>query len=231
MIAVIGGTSLIDSPLFREWNEEPVRTPYGDVKTRTDGINVFIQRHGNPPVPPHRINHRANIRALKDMDVDRVVAVNSVGSLKMEIGPGTFLIPDDLVSLWDVPTFFENEMRFIVPEMDGHVRSRLGKVCRELNMEVKIGGVYVQTRGPRLETKAEIEFLRKIGDVVGMTMASEATLSMESEIPYVSLCSIDNYCNGILATPLTLEEIKENALRNMRTIESLIKRLLAKGLE
>jgi 5'-methylthioadenosine phosphorylase len=227
MIAIIGGTSLMDSSLFAGWGEEPVRTPYGDVKIKTDGVHVFVQRHGNPPLPPHRINHRANIRALKDMDVDKVVAINSTGSLKLEIEPGTFIIPHDFISFWDVPTFFDNEMRFMIPAMDAALRGHFHNQCRELKMEVLSEGVYVQTRGPRLETRAEIEFLSGCGDVVGMTMASEATLCMEMEIPYVSLCSIDNYCNGIVKIPLTMEEIRENGLNSLKTIEALLQKILS----
>ncbi|MBA4416313.1 MAG: hypothetical protein C0392_00155 [Syntrophus sp. (in: bacteria)] len=231
MTAIIGGTSLMESSLFAGWNEEPVRTPYGDIKIKTDGIHVFIQRHGSPPVPPHKINHCANIHALKDLDAKEVVAINSTGSMKMEIRPGIFLIPHDFISLWDIPTFFDNEMRFIIPVMDTDLRLSLYGLCRELKMDVLSEGIYVQTRGPRLETKAEIDLLRGYGDVVGMTMASEATLCMELGIPYVSLCSIDNYCNGIVKIPLTIEEIKENASNGQKAIETLIEKLLAKDSE
>ncbi len=218
----------MDSSLFAGWSEEPVRTPYGDVKTRTDGTHVFLQRHGSPPLPPHRINHRANIRALKDMDVDKVVAINSTGSLKLEIKPGSFLIPHDFISFWDVPTFFDNEMRFMIPAMDTPLRGLFYNQCREMKMDVLSEGVYIQTRGPRLETRAEISFLCGCGDVVGMTMASEATLCMELGMPYVSLCSVDNYCNGIVKIPLTIEEIKENGLNSLKAIEALIRIILSK---
>ncbi len=228
MIAIIGGTSLIPSSIFFEWNEEIVKTAYGNTTIKTDGTHVFVQRHGNPPLPPHKINHRANIEALRYMGAINVVSINSVGSLKEEIRPGTFIIPDDFISFQDVPTFFDNEMRFTVPSMDMEFSGLLFKMCRNLKMDVIRNGVYIQTHGPRLETKAEIQMLRLYGDVIGMTMASEATLCIELGIPYASLCSVDNYCNGIAKAPLTMEEIQRNCLENLNIIESLIKIILNK---
>ncbi len=85
-----------------------------------------------------------------------------------------------------------------------------------------MGGTYVQTIGPRLETRAEIKMLKRFGDIVGMTLASEATLAMELELPYASICSVDNYCHGIHKTPLTMDEIFQNVANNARTIENIL---------
>jgi 5'-methylthioadenosine phosphorylase len=152
-----------------------------------------------------------------------------VGSLRTNLKPGTFIIPDDFVSFCDIPTFFDYEMRFVIPAMDAAYAQKMHRVCTEMEVETTLGGVYVQTRGPRFETKAEINVLKKLGDVVGMTMASEATLCMEYSIPYVSLCSIDNYCNGILKTPLTAGEVEEQILRNMKTAEMVVQTILGEG--
>jgi purine nucleoside phosphorylase len=88
------------------------------------------------------------------------------------------------------------------------------------------GGVYIQTTGPRLETKAEIEMLKAFGDVVGMTMASEATLAKELGLPYASICSIDNFCHGITETPLKEQEILSSARQNVDAIKRVINALL-----
>ncbi len=181
------------------------------------------------PLPPHMINHRANIWALKSLDVEGIIAINSVGSLKSNLKPGTFVIPDDFVSPWNIPTFFDYEMRFMIPVMDAAYAQKMHRVCTAMEMEVVLGGIYIQTSGPRFETKAEVNVLKKLGDVVGMTMASEATLCMEYAIPYVSLCSIDNYCNGILKTPLTLDEVDDQVVKNGRTIETVLHTILAEG--
>jgi 5'-methylthioadenosine phosphorylase len=112
--------------------------------------------------------------------------------------------------------------------MHAGLRSYLRNLCSEIALNVHSGGVYIQTLGPRLETRAEIRLLKRFGDVVGMTMASEATLCMEYEIPYVSLCSVDNYCHGIVKVPLAIEEINENCQKNLEHIETLIGLMLGK---
>jgi 5'-methylthioadenosine phosphorylase len=229
MKAIIAGTSLLSSGIFAHWDQIPVETPYGKVTVRKASQHLFIQRHGTKIVPPHRINHHGNIWALKSLGVEGVIAISSVGSLKTNLKPGTFLIPDDFIAKYAVPTFFDYEARYTIPTMDGDYAQRLHKVCSDLEVETILGGIYIQTQGPRFETKAEINLFKKEGDVVGMTMASEATLCMEQSIPYVSLCSIDNYCNGIIKTPLTIEEVEDQVLKNARTIETVIHSILSEG--
>jgi 5'-methylthioadenosine phosphorylase len=229
MRALIAGTSLLTSSLFSEWEDVRVKTPYGNVLLKKTAGYLFLQRHGTGKVPPHRINHHANIWAIESMGVQKVVAINSVGSLKRTIRPGTFLIPDDFFSPWAIPTFFEAEMRFLVPRMDDGLAERLYRVCLRVGMKVALGGTYVQARGPRLETRAEINFFKKAGDLVGMTLASEATLCLEKQILYASLCSVDNYCNGIVKKPLTISEIAANANKNLTALENLIKVLVEDG--
>ena len=175
------------------------------------------------------IDHRANIWALKSLDVEGIIAVNSVGSLKSSLKPGTFVIPDDFISPWKIPTFFDYEMRFTIPVMDAAYAQKMYRLCTAMEVETVLGGVYIQTSGPRFETKAEVSVLKKLGDVVGMTMASEATLSMEYAIPYVSLCSIDNFCNGVLKAPLTMGEVEQQIMKNGRTIEAVLQTILAEG--
>jgi purine nucleoside phosphorylase len=226
---IIGGTSLLKSTVFSSWDERRIETPYGNIYAKIKESTVFIQRHGSPPLPPHQINHNANIWAFKNLGVNKILSINSVGSLKLKFKPGTFVIPDDFISLWSISTFFDKEMKFIVPCMHNGMKEYLTTLCRELKINANSGGVYIQTRGPRLETEAEIRMLKRFGDIVGMTMASEATLCMECEIPYVSLCSVDNYCNGIARIPLTLDEININWQKNMQSIEFLLKTIIEKG--
>ncbi|MCX5813739.1 MAG: MTAP family purine nucleoside phosphorylase [Proteobacteria bacterium] len=228
MNGIIGGTSLLNSSIFASWDEQRIETPYGDIYSKIKENTAFIQRHGSPLAPPHLINHKANIWALKNLDVKKILSVNSVGSLKIKLKPGTFVIPDDFISLWNISTFFDKEMKFIVPQMHEGIKEYIAALCKELRMHVHSGGVYIQTIGPRLETKAEIGFLKQFGDIVGMTMASEATLCMEYEIPYASLCSVDNYCHGIIKVPLTMEEINRNWQNNMKEIEAMIKTIIEK---
>jgi 5'-methylthioadenosine phosphorylase len=120
-------------------------------------------------------------------------------------------------------------MRFTVPAMDAVYLQKMYRICTSMEVETELGGIYIQTAGPRFETRAEVSVLKKLGDVVGMTMASEATLSMEYAIPYVSLCAIDNYCNGVLKAPLTLDEVDEQVIKNGRTIEAVLQTILSEG--
>jgi purine nucleoside phosphorylase len=229
MRAIIAGTSLLSSAVFKNWDEISIETPYGKATVQKASQHLFLQRHGKKPVPPHRINHHANIWALRSLGVEGVIAINSVGSLRSNLKPGSFIIPDDFISRCTIPTFFDFEMRFTIPAMDPAYAQRLYKVCMDMEVETTLGGIYIQTQGPRFETKAEINVLKKEGDVVGMTMASEATLCMEHSIPYVSLCSIDNYCNGVIKTPLTIAEVEEEIARNGKTVEAIIHTVLSEG--
>jgi purine nucleoside phosphorylase len=226
MKAFIAGTSLLQAHTFDRWEKTVVQTPYGEVLLRKTAGYVFLQRHGIQNFPPHSINHLANIWALKSIKVRTVVAINSVGSLQSGIKPGAFVIPDDFFSPCSIPTFFQEEMRFIVPNMDENLAKRLYRVCRRLDMNVTLGGVYVQTTGPRLETRAEINFFKRFGDIIGMTLASEATLCMEQRIRYVSVCSVDNYGNGIASKPLTIAQMTTNAKRSVRAFERLVNTLV-----
>jgi len=231
MKAIIGGTSLLNSTVLAGLKRQIVETPYGAVPLSIRDNWVFLQRHGNPPVPPHMINHRANISAMRSLGVTHIVSINSVGSLNTAIPPGSFLVPDDFVSIWQIPTFHDKDMRFMVPQMDLHLANSLYGICKKLIADVQLGGVYIQTLGPRLETKAEIRMLKAYGDIIGMTMASEATLCLECQIPYASLCSIDNYCNGIVETPLTMREIEENVADNIEKVLEVIEALVVKDIE
>jgi 5'-methylthioadenosine phosphorylase len=230
MKAIVGGTSLLDSSLFGEWDERNIQTPHGEVQVRQAGGFAFLQRHGRKKVPPHVINHQANIWALKTIGATAVTAINSVGSMKIVMKPGSFVIPNDFIAPWVSPTFYNSQMHFTIPSLDPALSSTLRSLCEQLGLPVMWGGVYAQTVGPRFETKAEINFLRKYADIVGMTMASEATLSAECEIPYASLCSVDNYANGIARKPLTMQEVEDNIRSNRDTIELLVRTLLGADL-
>ena len=110
----------------------------------------------------------------------------------------------------------------IIPVLDAGLRERLIHAAAGSGVDVSPEGIYVQTIGPRLETKAEIAMLRGFGDVVGMTMAHEATLCQEVGLAYASICSVDNYCHGIIDTPLTAEEIIQRAGENVATINTIV---------
>jgi purine nucleoside phosphorylase len=227
MLGIIAGGSF--SPKGMEVAEKrTVETPFGrpshhfTIGTLKGTDMAFLPRHGPEGIPPHRINHRANIYALKKLGVTEVVGVNSVGSLREELSPGSIVIPHDYLNPWEILTFYEHQAVHITPVLDAGLRERLIRAATVSGIDVSPEGIYIQTIGPRLETKAEIAMLRGFGDVVGMTMAHEATLCQEVGLAYASICSVDNYCHGIIDTPLTAEEIIQRAGENVATINTIV---------
>jgi 5'-methylthioadenosine phosphorylase len=174
-VAFISGTSIVNSTLFSSWDVKTIKTSYGPVTYKQRGDHVLINRHGYQfPLPPHSINYRANIRALADLGFQDIVSLNSVGSLKKDLPPGTFVSCSDYVCFQQGPvTFFDNELRGGAP---GIANNLIPRLVAELAPEFQIhtGKVYVQMRGPRFETKAEIRVVKDWGDVIGMTAAHEA---------------------------------------------------------
>ncbi len=229
MIGIIGGSGLPSPALLKDPKDTFPATPHGDpsgplVLARHARTEVaFVARHGRGhAIPPHRVNHRANLWALKNAGVTGVLATSSVGSLKPAVRPGTFVVPHDYVAFWSVPTFFDEEVRHVTPTMDDRLRKVLLAAARKARARASGRGVYVQATGPRLETRAEIAFFRRLGDVVGMTVASEATLAAELELPYAALCSVDNYCNGIGLAPLTYSAIVRTQEKNAARSEAIL---------
>ena len=239
-LAVIGGSGLYALGLLDRTRARAVSTPYGSPSARVAvgrirGAEVaFLARHGAAHgIPPHRINHRANLWALKELGARRVFAVSSVGSLRRGIRPGTLAVPHDYLCLWDLPTFHDDTVVHATPALDEGMRRTIVSAARGAGATVRARAVYAQTRGPRLETKAEVRLLADYADVVGMTMASEATLAAELELGYASLCTVDNYAHGIAAKPLTYEAIVRAQRRNATALDRLlgpvIEALLARG--
>ncbi|MBN1254052.1 MAG: MTAP family purine nucleoside phosphorylase [Deltaproteobacteria bacterium] len=227
MLGIIAGGNF--SPEGMETTETTVlETPFGAPSDhftigRLGGrALVFLSRHGPEEIPPHRINHRANIYALKKLEVSEVIGINSVGSLREEIPPGWIVIPHDYLSPWEIPTFYEHHVVHITPALDAGLRALLITAAQGAGAAFAQEGVYIQTIGPRLETKAEIAMLKNFGHVIGMTMAHEATLCQEVGLAYASICSVDNYCHGIVDAPLTEEEISRRARENATTINTIL---------
>ncbi len=223
MIGVIGGVGFFEAERFKGAQVEEIKTPYGIVHMLILGKVTLIPRHGiQNNVPPHKINHLANIFAFKEKGITKIVGVNSVGSLKQEISPPSILIPHDYIGPWNITTFHDDKIVHIIPYLDEGLRQSLLSFAQKFGLEMVEKGVYIQTLGPRLETKAEIHMLRSFGDVVGMTMASEATLAKELGLGYASICSVDNYAHGIVDEPLTSDLIIKNARINGEKIRDFL---------
>jgi 5'-methylthioadenosine phosphorylase len=187
---------------------------------------VFILRHGkNKNIPSHRINHKANICALNLLGVEKIIGINSAGSLNEKIKPGTLLLPSDYIN-FKPKSFFDFELRSIVPELNKDLLKDVKQAAKKAKVTVKGSGVYMISKGPRYETKAEIKIIKKWADIVGMTMAHEATLSQELGLKYACICSVDKYANGIAKKKLTEEQIEKKQKLNQPKIEKILKELI-----
>jgi 5'-methylthioadenosine phosphorylase len=188
-----------------------MRTPYGEPSGamtfgRLAGAEVvFLARHGyGHTLAPHEINYRANIWALKELKVEGVVAVATVGGIRADLGPGTLVLPDQIIDYTHSrkSTFFEgSEMPVIHADFTEPytpaLRAKLLVAAAACGEALVDGGVYACTQGPRLETAAEIERLARAGgDMVGMTGMPEASLAREAELDYAALGVVVNHAAG-----------------------------------
>jgi 5'-methylthioadenosine phosphorylase len=233
LVGVIGGSALGDAFELEEEQARFLVTPHGAPSDAPRvGIHAglavaFLPRHGQDHrIPPHKLNHRANIWALKEVGVTHILGTSSTGSLKRTIRPGAFVVPHDFVGFWNIPTYHDDRVVHATPNLDDSLRSALVGGAKDARASAKARGIYVQTTGPRLETRAEIAFFKTIGDVVGMTMASEATLASEVGIPYASLCTVDNFAHGILDEPLSFEAIRETQRANADLTRTIVTKTL-----
>ena len=208
--------------LFSGLKKREVETGYGRVMIDEGEGLFFLQRHGMPPVPPHKLNHHVNLLALKECGVRYVVAVNSTGSLQSDLSPGSLLVPDDYFNPWAIKTFFDDRLEFVTPGLSTTVRRAIIDTAAKLSVELVDGGTYIQTTGPRFETRAEVRVLAGWGSVVGMTMANEATLARELGLEYASLCLVDNYANGVCDQVVDFCEIEKAQQKNSRILARLL---------
>jgi 5'-methylthioadenosine phosphorylase len=206
---------IVGSAMF---GAEPM--PPGDV--------VVLQRHGTGDyLPPQRIDHAANIRSLAERGCERVLAICSVGSLREEIGVGSFLCPDDFVALHLGGSAFEDERGHLVAGFDPAWRSGLLEAWgRSAGEPLGDGGTYWQAIGPRFETPAEIRLIAPHAAVVGMTLASECIVACELGLPFAAICAVDNLANGI-GGPLSAEEFEAGQGVNRARLEALVPSLVA----
>ncbi|MBA7516178.1 S-methyl-5'-thioinosine phosphorylase [subsurface metagenome] len=227
-LGIIGGTSLFDTKVLEGAKEREVETKYGTVYLLSTADVVFIPRHGKDRnIPPHRINHKANMAAFKQLGVEKIVGATSAGSLKLDIKPRSLIVPHDYISLCSIPSFYDDELVHVTPCLDEGLRKSILKVAKDSGIDTVEKGVYFQTVGPRLETRAEINFIKNYADVIGMSMASEATLAKELGLRYANVSTVDNYAHGIIAEEeLDYKKIVDAASKSMADLEKVLMKLI-----
>ena len=205
-IGIIGGSGLYSMPGLTDIHEEAVSTPFGDpsdnfILGTLEGRKVaFLARHGRGHrLLPSELNFRANIYAMKQLGVERIVSVSAVGSLKEEHKPTDFVIPDQFIdrTFLRTSTFFGNGVVGHVAFGDpicATVAAAAQQACASTGVVAKLGGTYVCMEGPQFSTKAESNLYRSWGaDVVGMTNLQEAKLAREAEICYATVAMVTDY--------------------------------------
>ena len=227
LIGIIGGSGVYEiASKADNVTKKIVKPNHGDVEVSVlDIFNkkvAFIPRHSSShSIPPHKINFRTNIDALKILGVRQIIATNSVGSLNMEMPPGSFVIPDDFLDFTNRPsTFYEDNVVHI--DVTEPYCSYLRDVLNDSG-DVILGATYVCTQGPRFETPAEIKMFKLLGgDLVGMTGFPEVVLAREREMCYNSICIVSNYAAGISDKELTIDEVFEMIKASEKDLLDLI---------
>jgi 5'-methylthioadenosine phosphorylase len=208
VIGVFGGTGFYR--FLDDVEEVPVATPYGRPSAavrvgRLEGIEVaFMPRHGDEhSLPPHRINYRANVWAMREVGVRRIIGPSACGSLKPEIEPGTFVICDQFVDRTQgrESTFYDGPQTTHVSAADPYcadLSATLAASAKELGIPVVEGGTVVVVQGPRFGTRAESRWYSSSGfDVVNMTQYPEAWLARELELCYANVSLVTDYDVGL----------------------------------
>jgi 5'-deoxy-5'-methylthioadenosine phosphorylase len=240
-VAIIGGSGLTNLKNLRITRREVIRTPYGEpsapmVFGQLGGQEaVFLPRHGaGHTIPPHEVNYRANIWAIKQTGVDKVIAVNAVGGISPDyLASGTLVIPDQVIdyTYGRAHTFFGSEHKKVT-----HVDFTY-PYCEQLRqtviqaagakMKVVGRGTYGATQGPRFESAAEIRRMERDGaDIVGMTGMPEAGLARELELCYASISLVVNPAAGKARDAISIREIEKNLEMGMASVRSLLEQVI-----
>ncbi|MCB1678489.1 MAG: S-methyl-5'-thioinosine phosphorylase [Halioglobus sp.] len=240
-LAVIGGTGIDEMDGLVIDSTHRLQTPFGEPSRpiqegRVGGARVFfLQRHGRPrAIPPHRINYRANVWALKSLGVDDIVAINAVGGIGAAMHPGRLVIPDQVIDYtWGREHTFDEgssgsllHIDFTEP-YDGALRTALIARAEAARIPHAAAAVHGVTQGPRLESAAEIRRMARDGcDVVGMTGMPEAALARELGLAYASVCMVVNAAAGLGDAPISTAGMHAVLAREAAVVSALLRHLL-----
>jgi len=241
MLAIIGGSGLTKLSTLAVARREVVRTPYGEPSSalvfgQIAGRDaVFLARHGHGhTIPPHRVNYRANLRALNDAGATAIVAVASVGAVRGH-DPGELVLPHQLIDYTSdrARTFFDGGGQPVVHVDFTHpytpeLRATCLDAAGEAGIALTDGGVYAAVNGPRLETAAEIDRIDRDGaTMVGMTGMPEAVLARELGLPYVAICVVVNHAagRGDSALAISMEALVRALEEGMTKVRALLEHI------
>jgi 5'-methylthioadenosine phosphorylase len=238
-IGIIGGSGVYDPAIFQNVRKIRVSTPYGATSDHIhlgelNGRKVaFLARHGEGHwIPPHSVNYRANIWAMKELGVTRIISTCAVGSLQEEYKPGDFAFIEQFIDFTKKrePSFFTGGKVYhfscaepFCPEL----RGLFSKSAKELKLQHHDKGTYVCIEGPRYSTKAESAMFRQFAQVIGMTLVPEIVLARELNLCYGSVAMVTDY-DVWKEHCVTHEEVTRVMAENSEKIKALLKAVIPK---
>jgi 5'-methylthioadenosine phosphorylase len=231
-IGIIGGTGVYDPDLLENPKSIEKDTPYGkpsdNITTGTyEGKRVAIlPRHGSShTVPPHSINFRANVWALRELGVKQVIATAAVGSLKEDYRAGDVVVPDQFIDFSrSVHTFYDGPDVYHVSMADpfcSQLRETLIRIAESFNISVKDKGTYIKIDGPQFSTRAASNMYRQFGHIIGMTAVPEAILCREQGICFAALATVTDY-DVWADKPVSLDAIKNVMATNLENTKRIL---------
>ncbi len=237
-VAIIGSTGLEAGDFVHGAETREIDTPAGTCRLEVGegelGEIVFLQRsNGRPGVPPHAVNFRANVLALRRLEVDAVFATSVVGSLTTEIPAETLVVVDQFLDFTKARPFtlFDEGGFAFVDVTDPYcprLREPLVGVAYQLGVAVRPNGCYVAVEGPRYETRAEIEMYRRLGgDVIGMTNVPEVVMAREAGLCYAALAFVSNLGAGLNETRVSQIDNQEATVRASETLAAILRAAIA----
>lgn len=237
-LAIIGGTGLYQIDGLLEIERRRLETPWGEpsselIVAEYQGKRViFLARHGlQHTIPPHRVNYRANLWALKECGVKHIFAVAAVGGITEMMAPEAIVIPDQIIDYTYArkQTYFEDNLQGVThidftEPYSAQIRTQLEKAASSVSIDLVMGGVYAATQGPRLESAAEIQRLKSDGaDIVGMTGMPEAALARELGLEYACCALVVNWGAGCAGTTsIEHDEMQHIVDKGMVKVKSLL---------
>lgn len=241
-IGIIGGTGVYDPKLLEHATELAVETPYG---APSDKITVgtylgkkvaFLPRHAKGhKIPPHKINYRANIWAMKELGVERILAPQAVGSLQEKFRPGDLVIPNQFIDRTNSrDTTFYNGPQVchisVAEPFCNELRGLLFKAGDDLGFQIHSTGTYICVQGPRFSTRAESDLFRNVykADIIGMTLIPECVLAREAEICYSGISMITDYDCWKTGNVVSTEQIIKTAKANEEKVKKMLQTVLQK---
>jgi 5'-methylthioadenosine phosphorylase/5'-methylthioinosine phosphorylase len=237
-LAIIGGSGFTKFPNLKMIKRERQQTPYGEPSAEfitgefENRQLIFLARHGIPhTIAPHLINYRANIWALKQLGVEKIIAISAVGGITEKMIPAHLAMPDQIIdySYGRKHTFFEDgnlpltHIDFTHPYSE-QLRTEIKEKAIKTGINISSIATYGCTQGPRFETPAEIKRMQRDGcDIVGMTAMPEAALARELGIDYVGISVVANWAAGKAIGEISLTEIDRNLQKGMVNVFALLK--------